>query len=508
MTWWEEKTKKSRRALAYYRHSAQDRQKNSIEIQRGIVRQFAEENDIEIVAEYEDAGKSGLNAEGRKGFQALLERVELRDVDFILCLDASRWGRFQDIDLAKEYAIQCAKYGAKVRYAMRGKIEEATSRTGMRNHQMLLAIQDTVDYTMAAQYSADLSDKVTAGAERVAKDGYRAGGSAPYGTVRIEINEQGVTVGAMKPKQHKSYPNHRVRLAPDPDGTANVVSDVFDHFLIHGLSEKQIAAMLTEQKIPRPRGGRWTADTIRHILQNEQYAGSVVYNKTSSKLKTKLIRNPREKWIRREGSYEPVVSPEIFKEAQEKFNIRNKRMSREEMLERIRFAFEQYHMLSHSLLKSLPDMPTRNEIIREFGSLPEAFQSLYPDVLQKTRDDVRNMIESKANTVIEHEGFLVINKKFSVKIEPALPFPRGYGFQWYFRIDNRPRVDLTLGVPLRDTKGSQILGYFPFPRTLTDEPQICIADSSSFKIGLYGRSDLQFIFDLIQWANLEQQGAS
>ena len=383
---------------------------------------------------------------------------------------------------------------------MRGKIEEATSRAGMRNHQMLLAIQDTVDYTMAAQYSADLSDKVTAGAEKVSKDGYRAGGSAPYGTVRIEIDEQGVIIGTMKPKQHKSYPNHRVRLAPNPDGTAKVVSNIFDHFLIHGHSEKQIATMLTVQKYPRPRKGKWTAETIRHILQNEQYAGSVVYNKTSSKLKTKLIRNPREKWITRKGSYEPVVSPEVFQEAQEKFNLRYKRMSREEMLERIRFVFEKFHMLSHSLMKSLPDMPTRNEIIREFGSLPEAFQSLYPDVIQKARDDVRNRVESQANEVIECDGFLVINKRFSVKIEPALPFPRGYGFQWYFRIDNRPRVDLTLGVPLRDTKGLRILGYFPFPRTLTDEPQICIADSSAFKIGLYGRIDLNFIFDLIRWS--------
>jgi transposase len=268
---------------------------------------------------------------------------------------------------------------------------------------------------------------------------------------------------------------------------------------MHGHSEKQIAAMLTEQKIPRPREGKWTAETIRHILQNEQYAGSVVYNKTSSKLKTKLVRNPREKWIRREGSYEPVVPPETFKEAQEKFNIRYKRMSREEMLERIRFAFEKYNMLSYSLIKSLPDMPTRNEIIREFGSLPEAFQLLYPDVLQKTRDDVRTMIESAANEVIEHNGFLIINRMLSVKIEPALPFPRGYGFQWYFRVDNRPNVHITLGVPLRDTKGSRILGYFPFPQTLIDEPQICIADTTEFKIGLYGRSDLTFLFDLIHW---------
>jgi DNA invertase Pin-like site-specific DNA recombinase len=48
------------RAVAYYRHSAQDRQENSIPIQREQVRQWAEKNGVEIIDEFEDAG---LNAE-------------------------------------------------------------------------------------------------------------------------------------------------------------------------------------------------------------------------------------------------------------------------------------------------------------------------------------------------------------------------------------------------------------------------------------------------------------
>ena len=51
------------RAVAYYRHSAQDRQENSIPIQREQVHQWAEKNGVEIIEEFEDAGKSGLNAE-------------------------------------------------------------------------------------------------------------------------------------------------------------------------------------------------------------------------------------------------------------------------------------------------------------------------------------------------------------------------------------------------------------------------------------------------------------
>jgi hypothetical protein len=146
-------------------------------------------------------------------------------------------------------------------------------------------------------------------------------------------------------------------------------------------------------------------------------------------------------------------------------------------------------------------MPTRSQVIKEFGSLPEAVQSLYPDVFKKIQKDVKKKIEAAANEVFEYEDFLVINQAFSIKIEPALPFPRGYGHQWYFRIDKRPNVDITLGVPLRDSKSSQILGYFPFLRAIAEEPLVCIADSSKFKIELHGRSDLRFIIDLIQWTD-------
>ena len=496
MTWWEPKRKKSRLALAYYRHSAEGRQENSIEIQREAVHIFAEKYDIEIVEEFEDAGKSGLNAEGREGFQTLLERVKQDDVDNVICYDITRWGRFQNIDHSAAYEAKCAEHGVKVVYVVHGDLSK-----NEEDKDSFLDIQKALERKMAGKYSRELSQKVFAGAVKVSQQGNRAGGPAPYGTLRLEVNEQRKPVGIMKPKQHKSYPNNRVRLTPDNEGNANVIRNIFDLFVTHDYLENQIAAILNEQNIPAPMGGQWQQDSIRHILQNEQYAGSVVYNKTSSKLKTKRIRNPREQWIIRPNSYDPVVERTIFEVAQTKLHLRNKRMSREEILERIRFAFQKYNMLSYSLIRSLPDMPTRNGIIKEFGSLPEAFQSLYPNVIKKARNDVKKMIESKANDVLEYEDFLVINQMFTVKIEPILPFPFGYGYQWYFRIDKRHNIDITLGIPLRDYKSSQILGYFPFPRVLTDESLVCIADSSSFKIGLYGYSDLRFIFDLIQWTN-------
>ena len=67
------------RAVAYYRHSAEIGQENSVEIQQDSVRSFAGRHDIEIINEFADRGKSGLNAEGRPAFNEMMEWVRTRD---------------------------------------------------------------------------------------------------------------------------------------------------------------------------------------------------------------------------------------------------------------------------------------------------------------------------------------------------------------------------------------------------------------------------------------------
>lgn len=77
-----------------------DHQKYSPENQKLAISKFAVTHNIEIVATYEDTGKSGLTLHGRKGLQRLLADVHATDREFdqVLVLDVSRWGRFQDVD--------------------------------------------------------------------------------------------------------------------------------------------------------------------------------------------------------------------------------------------------------------------------------------------------------------------------------------------------------------------------------------------------------------------------
>jgi hypothetical protein len=86
--WWEQDEMQPQpinprtRAVAYYRHSAQDRQENSIPIQRTQVRKWATDYGFEIIYEFADAGKSGLNAEGRPAFTQMMEEWVKQRTDF------------------------------------------------------------------------------------------------------------------------------------------------------------------------------------------------------------------------------------------------------------------------------------------------------------------------------------------------------------------------------------------------------------------------------------------
>jgi len=63
-----------------------------------VIRQYADQQGLQIVRTYADEGRSGLRIEGRDALQGLIADVENSAADFttILVYDVSRWGRFPD----------------------------------------------------------------------------------------------------------------------------------------------------------------------------------------------------------------------------------------------------------------------------------------------------------------------------------------------------------------------------------------------------------------------------
>ncbi len=287
------------RAVAYYRHSAQDRQENSIPIQREKVRSWAEQNGIDIIKEFEDAGKSGLNAEGRPAFSEMMnEWVKKRnDFAYVICLDVSRWGRFQDIDLSAQYSGECKRNGKPVIYTTIGKPRDDDTFHPIHLH---------LERYRAAEYSRELSRKVWDGCVKISQQGYWAGGPPPYGLHRLLLDERCEPLHPLKPGQRKSIQNQRVTLVMGDPAEVAVVRRIFYEFVELRYSEFLIAERLNAEKIRPGNGRHWTAGMVVHRLRNEKYRGTIVYNRTSRKLKTPCRPNPPDQWIRTPEAFEGI----------------------------------------------------------------------------------------------------------------------------------------------------------------------------------------------------------
>jgi hypothetical protein len=108
-------TSVSIRTAIYLRVSTES-QNYSTQHQRAAIAQYARDNAMEIVREYVDDGRSGLDIKRRAGLSRLISDVQAGNANFkaIIVYDVSRWGRFQDVDEAAYHEHTCRRAGISV----------------------------------------------------------------------------------------------------------------------------------------------------------------------------------------------------------------------------------------------------------------------------------------------------------------------------------------------------------------------------------------------------------
>jgi DNA invertase Pin-like site-specific DNA recombinase len=154
-------------AAAYVRMST-EHQQYSTSNQMDVIREYAKRRGMEIVKEYSDEGKSGLNIQGRDSLAQMIQDVQDGQINFssILVYDVSRWGRFQDADESAYYEYICRRAGVSVHYCA-----EQFENDG----SPVSTIVKGVKRAMAGEYSRELSSKVFQGACRLIQLGVQAG---------------------------------------------------------------------------------------------------------------------------------------------------------------------------------------------------------------------------------------------------------------------------------------------------------------------------------------------
>ncbi len=409
------------------------------------------------------------------------------DFQFVLCLDVSRWGRFQDIDLSATYSAECKRNGKQVIYTTLGK-----PKPDDQLHQVYVQFERF----RAAQYSKELSDKVFRGCVKISQQGYWAGGKPPYGFHRVLLNEARQPVQILEPGQRKSIQNQRVTLgAGDPRQVATV-KRIFREYTDTRRSTGEIARSLNHDGIESPSSGSWNGSSVRRILGNEQYAGTMVYNKTSQKLRTPTRHNPKSDWVKTEGAFGAIVDRAMFTRARQMLDQAAAAYTPEFMLEQLERVLQEHRFLRPSFLQHDSTAPSPSTYAKHFSSLDSAYQQVFRIALADVRSRVELLLRGEVSEVEAYEDFLVVNRRFTVLIQPSVPVQYGYTQYWYFRPDTRGVIDITLGVPVSSPKGPEILGYLALPRLLIRNRGIRLFGSSESRLDLYGYQGLDVIIQL------------
>lgn len=123
------------------------------------------------------------------------------------------------------------------------------------------------------------------------------------------------------------------KLVVDPD-KKHIPETIFDLYTNHGLGTFKIAEHLNLKGILTKNNKEWSRSTVRRILSNQAYIGSVVHGTRKNVLKRKyddtgkmtkkkvqITTDPSE-WTVTKNAHEAIIEPEVFYNAQKIINSR------------------------------------------------------------------------------------------------------------------------------------------------------------------------------------------
>jgi DNA invertase Pin-like site-specific DNA recombinase len=352
---------------AQYLRMSTEHQQYSLENQATAIKRYADERGFEIVQSYQDVAKSGLLLRNRPGLRTMLQEVVSRQAGFkaILVLDVTRWGRFQDIDESAHYEFLCKQAGTPIHYC---------SENFSNDSSLVSMIIKTLKRTMAAEYSRELSTKVAAGHRKVASLGFRNGGIAGYGFRRLLVSAEKAPKQLLTTGERKNLATDRVTLVPGPQHEVDCVREIYRLFIEERLSTAEIAKELNRRGILYLNGREWYQVGVYRVLTHPKYCGCHVFGQRSQILKGPNVTMPRSSWCIVPNAFEPIVSREVFEEAQRIIHSRTYFKTNDRVLDSLRALSVKYGRLSQKLICKSKDVPSTQTFWRRFGGLRNAYR--------------------------------------------------------------------------------------------------------------------------------------
>lgn len=280
----------------------------SIENQRELLSKFVMLNGWIETKTYVDDGFSGGNFQ-RPGFLEMLKDAEKGIINLILVKDLSRLGR-DYVEVGRYTDVVFPSLGCRF-VSVLDCLDSESDNTDMLHFRSLMN-----DYHLR-----DLSNKVR--------------------SVLYSKKVNGQYIATFAPFGYRKSDTDKGRLVID-EYAAEIVRRIFD-MRQSGTAYGKIASALNQEGIVSPRlywyqiAGKdghginqlWTDTTVKIILRNEIYCGTLIMNRRGTRSYKDCTRvfKPESEWIRIEGAHEAIIQPDVW-QAVQKINDKAKSRSK------------------------------------------------------------------------------------------------------------------------------------------------------------------------------------
>lgn len=272
--------KKGLRAVYYARVSTEEeKQVNALAKQCEEAEYCISSNGWNLVDKYVDEGKSGTTSKRRNEYNRLYDDMEIDKFDVIVIKSQDRLMR--NVKDWYVFIDKMSKNGKRLYFYLENKWYESDD-----------ALITGIKAILAEEYSRELSKKINNSNRR-----------------RQQTGTSIITNGKLW-----GYNQKDGELTINEE-EAKVVRRIFELY-ISGLGCRGIRKKLTEEGYLTRNATEFAETTIKRMIKNEKYKGTVVFNKQHKNFDTKrIVQNPPEEWIVHENRIPAIIDPVIWEEA-------------------------------------------------------------------------------------------------------------------------------------------------------------------------------------------------
>lgn len=294
----------------YVRLSSEESGEDALENQAFLLRSYVErQTDMRLAETYTDFGFTGTNFE-RPGFERLMADARAGKINCIVVKDLSRLGRNY---IETGNLIENIFPFLHIRFVSVTDGFDTIRGGGMED--IVVSIKNLVNEV----YAKDISRKIISAFRTKQRNGEYIGLVAPYGYLKSKDDKNKFVVD---------------------EAAAPVVRRIFRMYA-DGYSMDKIMRVLDGEGIDCPRryrhrigvtksdrykDSRWGRSAVKTILTNRAYVGDMVQGKVKQELcnGVPMQYTDKSEWIVVENTHEPIVSRELFSQAQELLAQRQK----------------------------------------------------------------------------------------------------------------------------------------------------------------------------------------